>query len=135
MEASCAAEDREKEAVRIIMELSKVLPASVGEDIINMSKKIQQFTLKSKETYEQLKAALDSFNGKELEKVFTYYGSVFLRGSGQEYLTKWEFSDGFLFVEGEPDIVLVLIGAEANSGVTMAPRSLNPRQRWELIKS
>lgn len=122
-------ENPQKEAVKIIQELSKALNLSTNEKNINTAKKILQTGLKSNESFEQLQTALNSTNGKELQAVNVYSGDIFLQGAGRQYQTKWAFEDGYIFVEGQPDAVLThLWGSYAH----ISHRSDDPRQRWEF---
>jgi len=123
-------ENPQKEAVKIIQELSKALNLSTNEKNINTAKKILQTGLKSNESFEQLQTALNSTNGKELQAVNVYSGDIFLQGAGRQYQTKWAFEDGYIFVEGQPDAVLThLWGSYAH----ISHRSTNDlRQRWEF---
>jgi hypothetical protein len=117
-----------KEAVKIMLELRKTLGFHTDEKNINTAKKILQTSLKSNESFEQLKTALNS-SYSEASKIEKYVGELKLRGSGQDYQTKWAFEDGYIFVEGQPDAVLTDRG---ESFVGISHRSDDPRQRWEL---
>ncbi|MFV5439323.1 hypothetical protein VXP84_06590 [Acinetobacter oleivorans] len=122
-------EDPQKEAVKIIQELSKALNLSTNEKNINTAKKILQTGLKSNESFEQLQTALNSTNGKELQAVNVYGGDIFLQGAGRQYQTKWAFEDGYIFVEGKPDAVLTCLG---DTHVYISHRSDDPSQHWEF---
>ncbi|WP_284115818.1 hypothetical protein [Acinetobacter pittii] len=117
-----------KEAVKIMLELRKTLEFQTDEKNINTAKKILQTSLKSNESFEQLKTALNSPYSKA-SKIEKYVGKLELRGAGQDYQTKWAFEDGYIFVEGQPDAVLTDIG---ESFVSIGHRSDDPRQRWEF---
>ena len=122
-------ENPQKEAVKIIQELSKALNLSTNEKNMNTAKKILQTSLKSNESFEQFKTALSSTYGKELQAVNVYSGDVFLLGAGRQYKTKWAFEDGYIFVEGQPDAVLTHL---SGSSVDISHRSDDPNQRWEF---
>lgn len=119
-----------EEAKKIIQELRKDLDLHTFENNFNTAKKIWQTGLKSNESFEQIKAALESTNDIELQAVTTWYsGDVFLRGSGQYNQTNWAFKDGYIFVEGKPDAVLT---HSSGSTVCISHRSNDPKQCWEL---
>ncbi|HEM8407412.1 TPA: hypothetical protein U2R23_003110 [Acinetobacter baumannii] len=117
-----------KEAVKIIIELRKTLDFHTDEKNINTAKKILQTSLKSNESFEQLKTALNS-SYSEASKIEKYVGELKLRGAGQDYQTRWAFEDGYIFVEGQPDAVLT---HGPDSSVSIGHRSNDPKQRWEL---
>ncbi|MFX5299695.1 hypothetical protein ABTD13_05400 [Acinetobacter baumannii] len=119
-----------EEAKKIIQELRKGLDLHTFENNFNTAKKIWQTGLNSNESFEQIKAALESTNNIKLQAVNTWYsGNVFLQGSGQYNQTNWAFEDGYIFVEGKPDAVLT---HSSGSTVCISHRSNDPRQRWEL---
>lgn len=120
-----------KEAIKIMLELRKTLEFHTDEKNINTAKKILQTSLKSNESFEQLKTALNS-PYSEASKIEKYVGELKLRGAGQGYQTKWTFEDGYIFVEGQPDAVLTHIWG---SSVGISQRSNDPRQRWELKRA
>jgi len=68
----------------------------------------------------------------------TQSSRVFLQQSDQQYITKWAFEDGYIFVEGQPDAVLTLTSSISltpslgNFEVKICQRSDDPNQRWEL---
>ncbi|MFA2971106.1 hypothetical protein [Acinetobacter pittii] len=119
-----------EEATKIIQELRNDLDLHTFENNFNTAKKIWQTGLNSNESFEQIKAALESTNNIKLQAVTTWYsGNVFLRGSGQYNQTNWAFEDGYIFVEGKPDAVLT---HSSGSTVCISHRSNDPNQRWEL---
>jgi len=125
-------EDPQKEAVKIILELRKTLDLHIDEKNMNTAQKVLQTALKSNESFEQLKAALESTNNKELQTVNKHSGDIFLQGAGRQYQTSWAFKDGYIFVEGQPDAVLTHLWG---SSVGISQRSNDPRQRWELKRA
>ncbi|MDP9805169.1 hypothetical protein [Acinetobacter calcoaceticus] len=125
-------EDPQKEAVKIILELRKTLDLHIDEKNMNTAQKVLQTALKSNESFEQLKAALESTNNKELQTVNKHSGDIFLQGAGRQYQTSWAFKDGYIFVEGQPDAVLTHLWG---SSVSISQRSNDPRQRWELKRA
>ena len=125
-------EGPQKEAVKIILELRKTLDLHIDEKNMNTAQKVLQTALKSNESFEQLKAALESTNNKELQTVNKHSGDIFLQGAGRQYQTSWAFKDGYIFVEGQPDAVLTHLWG---SSVGISQRSNDPRQRWELKRA
>lgn len=125
-------EDPQKEAVKIILELRKTLDLHIDEKNMNTAQKVLKTALKSNESFEQLKAALESTNNKELQTVNKHSGDIFLQGAGRQYQTSWAFKDGYIFVEGQPDAVLTHLWG---SSVGISQRSNDPRQRWELKRA
>jgi len=125
-------EDPQKKAVKIILELRKTLDLHIDEKNMNTAQKVLQTALKSNESFEQLKAALESTNNKELQTVNKHSGDIFLQGAGRQYQTSWAFKDGYIFVEGQPDAVLTHLWG---SSVGISQRSNDPRQRWELKRA
>jgi len=122
--------DPQKEAVKIILELRKTLGLDTDEKNMNTAKKILQTGLKSNESFEQLQTALNSTNGKELQPVNTYSGTLFMQGAGRDAHINWAFEDGYIFVEGKPDAVLT-----HSWTVGIGTRSDDPNQRWELKRA
>lgn len=122
----------QQEAVKIILELRKILDLHADEKNMNTAKKILQTCLHSNESFEQLRNALKSTDGKEKQTVHCHNGDVFLQASAPQYLTKWAFEDGYIFVEGQPDAVLTHLWG---SYATINQRSNDPNQRWELKKA
>ncbi|MBJ9722278.1 hypothetical protein I5515_10750 [Acinetobacter calcoaceticus] len=125
-------ENPQKEAVKIIQELRETLNLNTNGKNIDTAKKILQTGLKSNESFEQLKTALNHTHGKELQAINMYGGNIFLQGSGRQYQTKWAFEDGYIFVEGQPDAVLTCLG---DTHVYISHRSDNPHQRWEFKRA
>jgi len=121
--------DLKKEAVKVLLELRKTLDLHTNEKNMETAKKILQIGLQSNESFEQLQTALNSTNGKEIKPVNSHSGNVFLQGSGRQYQTKWAFEDGYIFVEGQPDVVLTHTWG---SSVGISQRSDDPKQRWEF---
>jgi len=119
--------DPQKEAVKIILELRKTLGLDTDEKNINTAKKILQTGLKSNESFEQLQTALNSTNGKGLQSLYKYSGTLFMQGAGRDEHINWAFEDGYIFVEGQPDAVLT-----HSWRVGIGTRSDDPNQRWEL---
>ncbi|MNI22852.1 hypothetical protein D3C81_805450 [compost metagenome] len=125
-------EDPQKEAVKIILELTKTLNLHTDEKNMNTAKKILQTGLKSNESFEQLQTALKSINDKETQAVHWHSGDIFLQGAGRQYQTSWAFEDGYIFVEGQPNAVLTHTWG---SSVGISQRSNDPKQRWELKRA